>query len=238
MPQVGASKSEIQTALGEPIGRISYNDKVILLYPQGDITLRNDRASQVDIKPESVYLAEQAHLEKERGKWALQQARLSEKRAIEGEKLKSAKLKSADFAALPAKNRANYWQSFKNRYPEVDVTEELSDAMDSYQLEVAEIRRQQELNDLKSKIAEAEKARAEAELEAQRLRNSLNTSRGFGLRYYTTTPRVHCNPPYKPPTITIHSNRPGTHKGPNHFKDSWKESAWWPYKSNSNSSRN
>lgn len=210
--------------LGKPIGTIELREKTLLLYPAGEVVLKNDTVCEIDLMSDAEYAAEQAQLEKEREEWLVEKARRKAARTEEGESILAAKRGSSTFAALPAKDRVDYWRSFQISYPEVDVSSELARALESYQTELAELRTQQQIAQLQARVAEAEKEAATARLETRQLKEEAERSRqttNFGLRYYYD-PVVQPRYIYRPPTITIFSN--GEKKIIEHDKkpDYWK----------------
>jgi hypothetical protein len=209
--------------LGKPVGTIELREKTLLLYPAGEVVLKNDLVFEIDLMTDAAYAAEQDRLEKEREEWLVERARQAAARTEEGEAIRAAKRGSSAFAALPAKDRVDFWRSFQIRYPEVEVSEELGRALESYQTELAELRTQQQIALLQARVAEAEKEATNARLETQRLKEETERSRQstqYGLRYYYD-PVVHPRYIYRPPTVTIFSN--GEKKTIEHKKpDYWK----------------
>jgi len=203
----GLSLKETIQTLGEPAGLIELRDKTLLLYPRGEVTLRDDIVVEFDLMTEEAFAADQARLKREREEWLMQQEKLAEARKEEGKAIKAAKLSSSAFAALPAKDRVDYWRSFQIRYPDIDVSEQIASALEGYESELTELRSQQRIAELEARVAAAEREAAAARLEAEKLREETKTvsDRRYGLRYYTD-PVIRRNYYYKPPTITIHSN--------------------------------
>jgi hypothetical protein len=209
--------------LGKPVGTIELREKILLLYPEGEVVLKDDTVVEIDLMSDTEYAAEQAQLKKEREEWLVEKARQAAARTEEGKSIRAAKRSSSAFAALPAKDRVDYWRSFQIRYPEIEVSSELARALESYQTELAELRTQQQIAQLQARVAEAEKEATTARLETQRLKEETERSRQstrYGLRYYYD-PVVHPRYIYRPPTITIFSN--GEKKTIEHKKpDYWR----------------
>lgn len=206
IPEIGANRAAIVGELGQPIGTIVLKEKELLHYPQGEITLENGIATRVEMVSEAQFAARQEKLEYERAQWAQRSAELAAQNKAEGEQIKAMKINSPAFAQLPARQQLAYWQNFQAQYPGVDVLAQISNAQDIYQAELAEIRKEQELVALKSRIAQAEKETAQAELEAQRLSNQINTRSQYGLRYYTTSAHRPSYTYCPPRTVTVYSN--------------------------------
>ena len=217
LPLIGTDKSSIIAELGEPDGTVAMRDKQLLLYPQGEITIQNGQAIKVNMMAEAAFIAHQAKLKIERAEWAERSALLAAANQAQGEQIKATKLNSAAFAQLPARNQLAFWNEFQFAYPNVDVRTQVSDADDVYQAELAEMRAKEELSQLKAQIAEAEKATAEAELEAQKLRNALNRRPQYGLRYYTD-PVIQRHVYYPRQKVTVYSNGK-THRSNNYCWD-------------------
>ena len=117
--KLGDTLETTLTLLGQPIGSIDLRDKILLLYPEGEITLRDNKISQIDLMSEAEFEADQTRLKAEREAWLIEQEKLAKARDLEGKKLKAFKLQSSTFAALPAKERIDYWRNFQIRFPNI-----------------------------------------------------------------------------------------------------------------------
>lgn len=192
--------------LGQPIGNIELSDRTMLLYPEGDVVLQQDAVVKIGLMSEQEYAARQAQLEKEREQWLIQKAKLEKARTEEGQSILAAKRGSSAFAALPAKDRVDYWRSFQIRYPEVDASSELAQALNSYQTELAELKTQERIAELEARVAKAEQETANARLETKRLKEETERTRrskNYGLRYYYDPVVVRPRYIQRSPTLTI-----------------------------------
>jgi hypothetical protein len=203
--EVGQSLEQTIETLGNPIGIIELRDKTLLLYPQGEVTLRDEKISDIDLMSDAQFAADQKRLRLERENWLIQQEKLSAARLKQGEDLKDYKRQSSTFAALPAKDRVDYWRSFQIRFPEVNVAGEIDRALEGYEIELTELKNQHKIAELETRVALAEKEAAAARLETEKLRDetAARSRSNFGLRSYTTP---YNNYYYRPPTITIYPN--------------------------------
>ncbi|MGJ8639439.1 MAG: hypothetical protein ACSHYA_08600 [Opitutaceae bacterium] len=208
-PALGQSLNETLKLLGKPQGTIELRGKTLLLYPQGEVTLKNDKVTHVDLMTTQEFEVDQARLKEEREEWALQQARDAEKRIAEGKKLRAYKMASGSFAKLPAKDRVDYWRSFQIRFPEIDVSEQIASSLAGYETELNELQAQHRIAELEARVAKAEKEAATARLEAQEAQNKADqassSDKRYGLRYYTD-PVANRRYYYRPPTVTIYTN--------------------------------
>ena len=204
--EVGQSFEQTIAALGKPIGIIELRDKTLLLYPHGEVTLRQERITDIDLMSEAQFSADQERLKNERADWLIQQEKLSAARLKQGEDLKSYKRQSSRFCALPAKDRVDYWRSFQIRFPEVDDADEIARALEGYKTELTELKNQQKIAELETRVALAEQQATEARLETEKIRNETAARRrsNFGLSSYATP---YNNYYYRPPTITIYPNK-------------------------------
>ena len=219
--EVGQNLEQTIDALGKPIGIIELRDKTLLLYPQGEVTLRDDKISHIDLMSDAQFSADQERLKNEREDWLIQQEKLAAARVKEGVDLKAYKMQSSTFAGLPAKDRIDYWRSFQIRFPEVDVSKEIAHALEGYETELTELKNQHKIAELEARVALAEQETAAARLETKKLREETEgrNSSNFGLRTYTTP---YNNYYYRPPTITIYPNKNKvTHYNHNNV-DRWK----------------
>ena len=204
--KLGDTLETTLTLLGQPIGSIDLRDKILLLYPEGEITLRDNKISQIDLMSEAEFEADQTRLKAEREAWLIEQEKLAKARDQEGKKLKAFKLQSSTFAALPAKERIDYWRNFQIRFPNIEVAPEIARALESYQVELAELKSQQKIAELEALVAQAEREAANARLETQKLRkeaDAVNRS-VIRLRNDYTTPY---NYYYRPPTVIIYPGK-------------------------------
>ena len=206
--EIGQTEENVIEILGKPVGTIALRDKTLLLYPQGEVTLKEDKVSHIDLMDAEEFAADQERLKEEREQWLVDQERMDAMHKEEGQAIRADKLKSQAFAALPAKDRVDYWRGFQVRYPTVDVSEQIGVALASYEVELQELRNQQKVAELEVRVAKAEQEAANARLETEKLREETertkNSSRYYGLRYYTD-PVVDRRYYYRPPTITIYS---------------------------------
>ncbi|MEO0509063.1 MAG: hypothetical protein AAF065_04270 [Verrucomicrobiota bacterium] len=202
---------DLETALerlGKPIGTIELRDKTLLLYPQGEIALREVKITEIDLMSDEEFAADQERIKQEREEWQMAQERRAIRHTEEGKSIKADKLSSSAFAALPAKDRVDYWRSFQIRYTGVDVSDEIGRALESYQTELAELETQQRIAELEARVAQAEKEATTAKLETEKLKDQALRSRSstrYGLRYYYD-PVTHPRYLYRPPTVTIFTN--------------------------------
>lgn len=207
-PKINLGQSMEQTiqVLGQPIGTLALGNKMILLYPQGDVTLRENKVSDIDLLEEDAFAAEQERKRLEREEWLIRQEKLSADRLERGSKIKAAKLQSRAFSALSAKQQVDYWRTFQTQHPEVDVTEQIASALEAYQADLAEQQTQKRIAELEARVAQAEQAAAVAKHENESLRhqtsaqNRIHDSR---YTYYTRFYRV-CYPQNK---VTIYSKK-------------------------------
>ena len=98
------------------------------------------------------FAADQERLRLEREDWLIQQEKLSAARLKQAKNLKAYKRQSCIFAALPAKDRVDYWRSFQVRFPELDVAGEIARALQGYEIELTELQNQQKIAELEDLV--------------------------------------------------------------------------------------
>lgn len=209
MIEKGQAAVQVLEALGKPMGSIELRDKTLLLYPQGEVTLREGVVAEVDLMSDKQFADDQERLRDERDEWLVAKERRRAAHKAEGESLSAIKMKSQAFAALPAKDRVDYWRSFQIRYPSVDASEQIASALAGYEAELEELRSQQRIAELETRVAQAEKEAAAARLETEKLRDETERterSRNYGLRYYIDPVISNHSYYYRPPTVTIFDN--------------------------------
>jgi hypothetical protein len=179
---------QVFKTLGKPMGSIELRDKTLLLYPQGEVTLREGVVAEVDRMSDKQFADDQERLRVERDEWLVAKERRSVAHKAEGKSLRAIKMKSQAFAALPAKDRVAYWRGFQVSYPSFDAPEQIASALASYEAELEELRSQQRIAVIEARVAQAEKEAAAARLETEKLRvetKRTECSRNYGLRHYT-----------------------------------------------------
>lgn len=204
--ELGQSQQQVEAAIGKPVGQIDLRDKTLLLFPQGEVTIKDGIVSHIDLMDPDAFSADQERLKKEREEWLADQANREAARIEEGKALRDEKMTSNAFAALPAKDRVDYWRSFQMRYPEIDVAEQIATALAGYETEKEELRTQQQIAELEERVAKAEKNTAEARLETERLKTEANEAeklRNSFSQYYTTPIYTDRRYYYRAPTIRI-----------------------------------
>ena len=222
--ELGQSVEKTMHILGNPIGTLQLGSKTILMYPQGDITFREGRVSEIDLLTDAEFAVKQERQRLEREEWLIRQEKLAVERFKKGTELKAAKLQSNTFATLPAKQRVNYWRSFQSRYPEVDVAEQLASALKDRQIELAAEQTQKRIAELEARIARAEQAAAKAQDENERLRNQISVQNNAYQHWYPyyTRPYEICYPKRK---VVARSDRnkaarhDHANRHPNHSKN-------------------
>lgn len=203
---LGDSLQEVKESIGEPVGTVALREKMLLLYPQGEITIKNDVVIHFDLMSDEEFAADQIRLQTEREQWQKEQKQARIARIAQGKALKADRLQSSSFTAKSAEDRLAFWRRFQVNYPEIDVSIEVARAIESYQVEIQELKNQEMIAELKARVARAETEAEEAKLEAEKLRKEIEETKQRGLRVYTT-PIYDQRYYYKPPTIIIHSGR-------------------------------
>lgn len=214
--EIGQTEENVLEALGKPMGSIALRDKTLLLYPQGEITVKDGKVSHIDLMKAEEFAADQERLKQEREQWLAEQERLKEMHKEEGEAIRADKLKSQAFAAIPTKDRVDYWRGFQIRYASVDVSEQIGAALAGYNSELEELRSQQKIAELEARVAKAEQETATARLETEKLKEETERTKesnsNFGLRYYTD-PVIDRRYYYRQPKVIIYSPNNNNNNG-------------------------
>ena len=216
--EIGQTLEQTIEALGKPIGTIDLRDKTLLLYPQGEVTIRENKISNIDLMSDQQFEDDKERLRIEREDWQIQQHKRAANHIKAGEELKAYKLQSSAFSILPAKDRVNYWRSFQARFPEVDVSEQIGQALEGYNHEIAELKSQQQIAELEARVAKAEQEAAAASLETEKLRKEAEATRNSNYRLRTYYPAPYR---YRPPVIVYPGKHKATHYNQNNL-DRWK----------------
>ena len=185
MIEKGQAAVQVLEALGKPMGSMELRDKTLLLYPQGEVTLKEGVVAMVDLMSDKQFADDQERLRVERDEWLVPKERRRVAHKAEGASLRAIKMKSQAFAALPGKNRVDYWRSFQVLYPSVDASEQIARARAGYETELEELRSQQRIAKLEARVAQAEKEATAARLETEKLgveTERTERSRNYGKR--------------------------------------------------------
>ncbi|CAA6679511.1 MULTISPECIES: hypothetical protein [unclassified Lentimonas] len=229
--EIGQTQEQAIEALGKPQGTIHLGDKTLLLYPEGEVSIRDGVIAEIELMSDKQFAKDQERAKQEHAEWVIQQEKLAADHIEAGEKLKAFKLQSSTFAALPAKDRVDYWRSFQIKFPQVDVSPEIGRALESYQTELAELKNREKIAELETRVALAEKEAASARLETEKIRKETESVSNSEIRirdYYTTPYNYY----YRRPTVIIN---PSMHKKTHYNQDKLNWSNWDKKKNNNNS---
>ncbi|TVR49552.1 MAG: hypothetical protein EA425_11905 [Puniceicoccaceae bacterium] len=207
----GQSRAEVIAVLGEPIGEVILEDRAIWFFDRGELTLRDDRVSAVNLRSEEEH---RAAVERRRAAIEREQRRQAEaEAALEAEGRAILARRQADEAFHNASGlyQLTYWRQFQQRYPMVPIADELALATARYQEEERYRRelaaaREAEYRRLEaeSRISDAERRAAEAESEARHLQRELNRRPVFirTIPVWITPPEKEQNQPNQAPDQT------------------------------------
>jgi len=124
----GDSKDSVIESLGEPLGALNAGGLEVLQYKLGTVELQDGIVASSDLITEEVFDLRQAANEKRMAEEKRRAEEAREQRIADG----TAELKRIEedesFASKPASERLKYWQSFRGKYPEVNVSSQLSAA--------------------------------------------------------------------------------------------------------------
>ena len=207
--RLGDSADAVRKALGEPRGSIKSGAYEQLQYERGWVELRTGRVTRVQMMSPEKAAARQAEKEQ---RWADQRAADAARDAqlqAEGIAERDRMLADPRFLALPASDQLSFWESFRTRYPDVAVDAGILAALAQRQKD----RKDEELQQLRAKIAEMEQRLARAEARAdQAVQQALeagNRNRSFA--YYDVNPwPIYLR--YQPPQVFSHPGHPGPGK--------------------------
>ncbi len=163
--QPGDSFERVKEVLGRPNGVISLKNKQVLFFDRGEVTLVDGKATKLDLLTEKEAEADLVKKQQKREKAAQLVEKRIQIRVKEGIALREDKLTSPDFLASSAGVRLDFWRNFRRRYPEVDITNALTKALNERTTELQRQAENQRLAQLESRVQDAE-YRAE---KAQRL---------------------------------------------------------------------
>jgi hypothetical protein len=153
--QIGDEASRIQEVLGEPNGLIQTATTGVYAYDRGEIRTRNGEVTYIALISEE----EHARLQEEL-------ARQREERQKEGQAVLAALLESGELNSLSGREQVNYWTSFRQRYPGVEIGIPYQQALQLARAEKEEAAKEERLARLEERVIEAELQAAKAKSEA------------------------------------------------------------------------
>ena len=128
---VGNSLDAVKPDLGDLRGSImTSRGRQVVYYNRGRVTLVGGQVKEVSLQGDEEIALAQERLRQAREASALRK----ERRIARGMALKEEKLGDPVFLASTPELRLRFWQDFMRIYPEVDVSQELQDALLAYEL--------------------------------------------------------------------------------------------------------
>jgi len=199
---VGDPVERVHAILGQPQGYIRCGTFEVLTYDRGKVALRDGIVTEFELI--SAEEAEALRIRKEHQREARRQAlalRRQELR-VEGEALKENTLADPAFFGLTAREKVDFWESFRKRYPDVPVEAEYAGALAQQRDDIEQERMQRRLEDMERRVARAEERAREAERAAERanrrdLRRTYVYYPPASLRYYTPYESICTSTPYR-----------------------------------------
>ncbi|RME67239.1 MAG: hypothetical protein D6781_13600 [Verrucomicrobia bacterium] len=165
---LGDDRAAVVAELGEPAGEVATEGVTVLVYPRGEIRLREGRVSAINLVSPAEHAARLARAETERRE---RLTRLEE----EGRRLKASRASDPEFLRLPPHAQLQFWRSFASRYPMVSIDAELQALRERIetekQLRELEAASDDRLARLETRVEEAEARARQLELQANALRH-------------------------------------------------------------------
>lgn len=157
---IGDSSEKVKEVMGEPNGSMESGTFAIYYYKLGTVKMRSGKVSELN------FISEQEWVDQQEA-----QRKAQEARRIEGEEIVKTMKEDPDFAALPAKNRLEFWEQFRRDFPDVNVYVLYSQAKIEAENIAETERKERQVVALERRLetAEAEVRRAAQELETQRI---------------------------------------------------------------------
>ena len=186
---VGESLGDVLVDMGQPRGFIRSGSYLLLDYEHGKVELRDDKVVRVDLMTDEQLAAYRERMAKRNAAAARAAAARRAALFAEGTQIRNDKLADPAFVSLPAAEQVAFWQWFRQKYPMVEVGGEYAVTLQRYEAELAaqsrETARRREVEMLEARVAEAERAAADAQREAE-------LARAYG--YYSTYPIGYVRP--------------------------------------------
>ena len=159
---VGDSFEAVKSNLGDPRGSITTSrGRQVVYYNRGHVTFVGGQVKEVSLQSDEDIALAQERLRQAREASVKAAALRKEIRIVRGMALRNEKLGDPVFLSSTPELRLRFWQDFMRIYPEVDVSQELQQALLAYQVS-------ENLKEQEERIAEAEERARRAERRARR----------------------------------------------------------------------
>ncbi len=159
VPKPGDPAERVVEVLGEPQGYLKVGAMEVYVYERGRIEARDGTVVSVDLITAEEALARRLEQDLMRTKQASQRVAMQEaERHIQTERLSDTALN-----VPPRADRADFWESFRQRYPDGGGDEEYARLIIDYRRETERIRMQRQLNELEQRTLQAEERARQAE---------------------------------------------------------------------------
>ncbi len=158
--QAGDSMQKVIDILGRPQGVAEMGSKQVMFFDRGEVVLEDGKVAKVDI------LTAEAHSDyldrrEETRRVSQEQAEARRQQRIErGEAQKASKLSDPVFLSATADVRLRYWSKFRRSYPEVDISQQLDQALDEFEADTKRQEQERRILELEARVRMAE-AKAE-----------------------------------------------------------------------------
>lgn len=175
----GDTLETVYEKLGKPSGVINLESKQFIYYARGHLEVIGGRVVKISMVSEEQYRHDQEVARRNEAIAAQQARERRDQRIAEGHRVKDRVLNDPDFVSASGSRQIRYWKKFSERFPEIDIREEITAAADRQREErivqlQAEVE-QQRIANLERQLRDAQDRAAEAERDVRRLSN--NTGR-------------------------------------------------------------
>jgi len=165
--KVGDTSETVIKELGKPQGRISSGIHDVFLYDRGKVELKEGLVTNIELVSAEEAAARKMAQAKRQEEAAQRALELRESRRAEGAKVMADHLADTSFRAQSAGEQLEYWDLFKNQYPEIDIGSVYANLSRQYQVELEQARVREQLADLQQRTAAAEARALRAEQAAE-----------------------------------------------------------------------
>ncbi len=118
---VGDPRSHVLDVLGPPAGFLVTDDAEVFYYFRGEVALRNGIVTRHTLLPEEDARRARELEAREVEEYRRAEAEKRERRTAEGRAIRDERLTDFEFQKLPSRVRLAFWETFRRKYPEVDV---------------------------------------------------------------------------------------------------------------------
>lgn len=149
--------------LGEPSGELDFGTRLVYLYDNGRIEIRDGVVVSIDLLSAAEYAAREQREARQLESFLGREERFKQERRATAERIRSERRGDAAFLLLSASDQLEFWHKLQQQFPEVSFAAEVEALAAEIRQERLRLAQEAEIRKLEQRTAAAEKRAAEAE---------------------------------------------------------------------------